>query len=211
MPRFLISCHAFLMRQGLIRVLSDRYDEKNLCEAVDENDAVEKLVQSQGQFDIIISDVLTCVNEHTCLSTFAKKNYPAIPVLIVSSYPDERYALSSIRAGIDGFLDRETSAEELLKAVERLLLGRKYIAPCISEQMMRWLTSEQEEPPHNVLSNREFEVLCLIAAGKSVKDIASLLSVSISTVSTYRCRIMEKLNVKSSVEIIRYGIKHNLV
>ena len=138
-----------------------------------------------------------------------KQNYPNLPVLILSIHPEEQYAIRVLKAGAAGYLSKQAATDDLVKAVQRVLQGRKYISAAIAEKMADELDSNFDKPLHELLSDREFHVFKLIAEGKSVSEIAELLSLSLTTVSTYRSRVLAKMNMKTNAELIRYAIENN--
>ena len=140
-----------------------------------------------------------------------KQFHPKLPVLILSVYPEEQYAIRVLKAGASGYLNKDLAPEELVKAVNCVLVGKKYITPSVAEKLASALDLDSEKALHEFLSDREFEVLKLLAAGKSVSDIAEQLSLSVTTVSTYRARIMTKMNLKTNADLTLYAIEHKLL
>jgi len=134
-----------------------------------------------------------------------------VPILILSIHPEEQYALRVLKAGASGYLSKEMAPEELINAVHRVLLGRKYITPTIAEKLTERMSGDDEQLPHEHLSDREFEVLKLLAAGKSLTDIGVMLSISPTTVGTYRSRILAKMNMKTNADLTRYAVTNNLL
>ena len=134
-----------------------------------------------------------------------------MPVLILSIHPEEQYAIRAIRGGAAGYLSKDAATEELVKAVQRILQGRKYISASLAEIMASELDQDVTKPPHELLSDREFHVFKLIAAGKAVSEIAEQLSLSITTVSTYRARILEKMDIKTNADMTRYALEKKLI
>jgi len=135
---------------------------------------------------------------------------PEIPVLILSMHPEEHYAKRALKSGAAGYLSKNRAQDELLIAIQRVAKGEKYITSSLAEKLAYDLERDTEEPPHEKLSNRELQVMKMIASGKSLTDIGSDLSLSIKTISTYRGRIMEKIGFKNNAELIHYVIKHGL-
>jgi DNA-binding NarL/FixJ family response regulator len=140
-----------------------------------------------------------------------KQNFPKIPVLILSIHPEEQYAIRTLKAGAAGYLNKDAAAEELVNAVQKVLQGRKYISSTIAEKMASDLETDASKPRHDILSDREFDVFKSLALGESVSQIAEKLSLSITTVSTYRARILAKMGMKSGADITRYSIEHSIV
>jgi DNA-binding NarL/FixJ family response regulator len=140
-----------------------------------------------------------------------KQHFPKTPVLILSIHPEEQYAIRALKAGAAGYLSKDIATEELVNAVERVLQGRKYIPASVAEKMAIELEKNSNKLPHEILSDREFDVFKLIASGKSVSDVAEELSLSVTTVSTYRARIMMKMNMKTNAELTRYALDNKLI
>jgi two-component system invasion response regulator UvrY len=136
---------------------------------------------------------------------------PTLPVLILSVYPEEQFAVRALKAGAAGFMSKDTAPEELVKAIRKVLSGGKYINESVAEKLLSGLKSKTDGMPHEALSDREFQILCLFGSGKSVSEIASELSLSVATVSTHRARILEKMCMKTTAELVRYAIENHLV
>jgi DNA-binding NarL/FixJ family response regulator len=136
---------------------------------------------------------------------------PKLPVLVLSMHPEEQYAVRALRAGASGYLTKESAPDELITAIRKISQGRKYITSSLAERIAFEMEIDSEKPLHDILSDREYQVLRLIAAGKTIKQIAEELSLSIKTVSTYRTRIMEKMKMKTNAELMHYAIKHELL
>lgn len=140
-----------------------------------------------------------------------KLSYPDLPVLILSIHPEEQYAIRALKSGASGYLSKDTAPDELVKAVQRVLLGKKYISQSIAEKLANSFSSDIALQPHETLSDREFDVMKLLANGKSVSEIAEMLSLSVTTVSTYRARVMVKMVLKSNSDLTRYAIENKLI
>jgi two-component system invasion response regulator UvrY len=140
-----------------------------------------------------------------------KDESPRLPILVLSIHPEEQYAIRAFRAGASGYLTKESASEELLTAIRKVAKGGKYISFSLAEKLASDLGISDEELPHNTLSNREYQVMRMIASGKTVTEIAEELSLSIKTISTYRSRILEKMKMKNNAELTYYAIKNQLV
>jgi two-component system, NarL family, invasion response regulator UvrY len=140
-----------------------------------------------------------------------KNDRPKLPVLVLSMHPEEQYAVRALRAGASGYLTKESAPDELMTAIRKISQGRKYITSSLAERLALEMEADSEKPLHDVLSDREYQVLRMIAEGKTVKHIAEELSLSIKTVSTYRTRIMEKMKMTSNAELMHYAMKHHLL
>jgi DNA-binding NarL/FixJ family response regulator len=165
----------------------------------------------KAEWDIVISDLSMPGRSGLESLQQIKQHYPRLPVLILSVHSEEHYAIRVLKAGAAGYLSKDTAPDELVKAVNRVLLGKKYITASIAEKLASTLDHDSEKSSHEHLSDREFEVLKLIASGKSVSDIAGMLSLSVTTVSTYRARILTKMNMKTNADLTLYAIQNKLM
>ena len=136
---------------------------------------------------------------------------PKLPVLVLSAHPEDQFAVRALKAGAEGYMTKESAPEELVKAVRKILAGGRYVSPTLAEKLAMTVGKDSTRTPHETLSDREYEVMCRIASGKTVTEIAGELSLSAKTISTYRARILEKLAVKNSAEIMQYAIRNGLV
>jgi two-component system, NarL family, invasion response regulator UvrY len=210
MVRILIGDDHAVIRKGLRQILLERYPSAIIEEANDAEGLISKAIA--GKFDVIISDLSMPGRSGLDVLSYVKQNFPDLPVLILSSYPEDQYAIRTLKAGASGYLSKETAPEELVKAVERVLQGRKYISSSIAEKMAENLEQGGERKTgYESLSDREFDVFKLIAAGKPVSEIAEQLSLSVTTVSTYRARILVKMGMKTNAEITMYCLQNNLI
>jgi DNA-binding NarL/FixJ family response regulator len=140
-----------------------------------------------------------------------KSEKPELSVLILSMHPEEQYAVRVLKAGASGYLTKESAPEELITAIKKASKGRKYVSSSLAEKLAWYLEIDDERPLHEALSDREYEVMCMIASGKTITEIAEKLFLSVKTISTYRSRILEKMRMKSNAELTHYAIKHGLV
>ena len=208
--RILIADDHAVIRRGLKQILLDEYPSADIEEAGDAEAAIKKSIT--GNWDVVISDLSMPGRSGLDLVQHVKQNFPKLPVLILSIHPEEQYAIRALKAGASGYLNKEAAPEELVMAVQRVLQGRKYISPSIAEKMADELDKEKtNKASHEFLSDRELDVFKLIAGGTSVTDISEKLSLSITTVSTYRARIMNKMNMKSNADLTRYALENNLI
>jgi DNA-binding NarL/FixJ family response regulator len=164
-----------------------------------------------NQVDLVLLDISMPDRNGLDILKQLRHDHPALKVLMLSMYPEEQYAIRAIRAGAAGYLTKESALDELLKAVSKVAGGGKYLSSALSDKLIANFGSPQSESPHETLSDREFQVLGMIASGKSMTEMASELSISVKTVSTYRTRILEKMNLKNNVELTSYALKHHLV
>ena len=136
---------------------------------------------------------------------------PKLPVLILSIHPEDQYAVRALKAGAAGYMTKESAPDDLIKAIRKVVKGGKYISPSLAENLALFLERDDQKTPHESLSDREYQVMCMIAAGKKVKDIAENLSLSVKTISTYRARILDKMKMKSNADLIHYAIQNKLL
>ena len=207
MKKIIIADDNSFIRRGLIQILKDEYPTVEITEVVDGETLVQQIILQE--FDLVISDLdMPGRNGLEALEQI-KKLRPKLPVLILSIYPEELYALRVLKAGASGYMNKNAAPDELIIAIERISTGRKYITPEISEALLSHIDSDKK--PHELLSNRELEIFKLLALGKTITQIAQTLSVALTTVSTHRSRIMEKINVTSNSELTRYAIANNII
>ena len=140
-----------------------------------------------------------------------RSDYPKLPVLILSMYSEEQYAMRALRAGASGYLTKDSAPEELIDAIRKIFSGKKYVSASLAEKLAVYLDEGQEKPLHQALSDREYQVMCMIASGKAVKEIASNLNLSVKTISTYRSRILDKMRMKSNASLTHYAIHNQLI
>jgi DNA-binding NarL/FixJ family response regulator len=189
-------------------IILDHYPDAYIQEATDGAEVLKML--DKEPWDIIISDITMPGRNGVEIVKIIKELAPKIPVLMLSMHAADQYAVRTLKAGASGYLTKESAADELIIAIKQLMNGRKYITPHVIDL----LVDEQidnDNQPHKKLSNREFEVMKMIAAGKKVSEIAKTLSLSINTISTYRTRILEKMNVTSNAELTKYAISASLI
>lgn len=195
-----------VVRKGLRIILSEAYPHAYIEEAVDGADLIKKI--DNRKWSVIISDISMPGRSGLEIVKFVNEHYPKIPVLIMSMHAPEQYAVRTFKAGASGYLTKESAPEELVKAIEQVLIGKKYVTPDIAELLIQYHVNDDTEEPHKMLSDREIEVFVLIAKGKKITDIADELSLSVNTISTYRTRILEKMHMSSNAEIAKYAIRH---
>jgi len=200
-----------VVRKGLKQIIEEIPGFVVTGEASSGNELLEMV--KMHRYDVVILDISMPGKDGLDTLKELKQIAPELPVLVFTIYPEEQYALRLLKAGASGYINKESSPEDLLKAIERVTRGRKYISPHLSEVLANTLdnTEPDEMPLHEVLSDREFQVMCMIASGKTPTQIANELSLSINTISTYRFRILEKMKMKSNAEITHYAIKNRLV
>jgi two-component system, NarL family, invasion response regulator UvrY len=207
MKRIILADDHSLIRLGLIQILKDEYPAVEITEVSNGEQLVSEVTAQD--FDIIISDLgMPVINGLEALQQI-KKIKPGIPVLILSIYTEELYAVRVFKAGAAGFLNKNAAPYELVAAVQRILAGGKYITAGIAEKLLKEVNMAKQ--PHELLSNREFEIFKLLAIGNSITQIAEIHSLALTTVSTYRSRILEKLGLTNNAELTRYAITNQII
>lgn len=198
-----------IVRKGLKQILLDEMLDAQVSEASSAENLLE--IMRQQKFDLVISDISMPGRSGIDLLKQLHIDYPSLPVLILSMHPETQYAMRALKAGAAGYLTKDTASEELVKAVQQILNGRKYISPSLAELLAENVGGNTTETSHEILSDREFEVMKMIAAGKSISEIAEALSISINTVSTYRSRVLEKMKLQTNANLTLYAVEHKLI
>jgi DNA-binding NarL/FixJ family response regulator len=208
--RILLADDHAVVRRGLQQILVDEYGDIVIGEATNAEEAIERT--RQDDWDIVILDISMPGRSGLDALKEIKKNRPDLPVLVLSIHPEDQFATRVLKAGASGYMTKETIPEELVNAINKVFSGGKYVSPALAEQLAEDLEREADGiPPHRRLSDREYEVLLLIASGLTISDIADKLVLSVKTISTYRARILEKMNLKGNADLVRYSITHGLV
>lgn len=208
MIRILIADDHAVVRQGLIQIVSDTSDIVVSDEASNGREVLTKT--SKNKYDVVVLDIAMPDISGLDILNEIKKENPGLPVLMLSIYPEEQYAVRALKAGASGYLTKKVAPKELIRAIRKVYSGGKYITSTLAERLALYL-AEGEKPPHESLSDREFQVMFMIAEGKRIKDIAKALFISDKTVSSYKSRIFEKMGMTSNAELTRYAIKHGLI
>jgi DNA-binding NarL/FixJ family response regulator len=209
MIRILVVDDHPIVRAGLKQIIAEESDMAVPGEARSAQEALE--LARKEEWDVVVLDI--GLPGQSGLETLKelKRSWPTLPVLILSVYPEDQFAVRSLRAGAAGYMTKESAPEELVLAIRKVVSGGKHITQAVAERLALQIERDSGTPPHESLSDREYEVLRLIASGKTVNQIAGQLSLSVKTISTYRARILEKLELKTSAELIRYAIRQRLV
>jgi two-component system invasion response regulator UvrY len=205
---FIADDHA-IVRQGLKQILSETPDIRLAGEATEGKEVLRKA--RTESWDVLVLDITMPGLSGFDTLKAVRHERPNLPVLVLSMHGEEQYAVRCLKAGASGYLTKESVPEELVKAIRRVVGGGKYVSPSLAEKLALSLDATSDRPLHDRLSDREFQVLRMMGAGKTVAQIAEELSLSVKTISTYRARILEKLNLKTSAEIIHYAIQNQLV
>jgi DNA-binding NarL/FixJ family response regulator len=207
--RILIADDHPLVRQGLRQVLEAAEDLSVAGEAKDGHDAVA--LAARVAWDVAVVDYNMPGKGGVELVKELRRRFPERAVLVLSMYPEDRYALRLLRAGAAGYLNKESAPEELIGALRKVAAGGRYVSAALGEKLALAVSGGDEAPLYEKLSDREYQIMWLIASGKTVGDIARQLFLSPNTVSTYRTRILKKINVRNNAELMRYAIRHQLV
>jgi two-component system invasion response regulator UvrY len=207
--RILIADDHAIVRRGLSEILLEEYPSAFVEEVGDADTLLNKALA--GNWDIVISDLMMPGRSVLEVLQQIKQHAAQLPVLILSIFPEEQYATRVLKAGASGYINKDAAPTELVKAVQRILQGRKYITPNIAEILAGDLNLATDKAPHELLSDREFHVMKLLAEGKTISNIAEMLSLSPTTISTYRARIMEKMKMRANAELARYALENRLI
>lgn len=209
MIKILIADDHPIVRAGLKQMLADAEDIEVTAEASDGHELLRRI--RSEDVDVLLLDLtMPGLNGLDALKQI-KVEKPDLPVLVLSMHPEDQYGIRILKAGAAGYLMKSAAPDQLLGAIRKVHHGGRYVSPALAEKLALGLQTGSAGLPHEGLSDREYQVLCLIASGKTVKEIAAALAISEKTVSTYRTRILEKMNMKSNAELTHYAIKHALV
>jgi two-component system invasion response regulator UvrY len=207
--KILIADDHAIVRKGLKQILLEEFPSAEIHDAEDGHQLLKEI--RKQKFDVVISDLsMPGLNGLDALKQL-KEEFPKQPVLILSMHPEDQYAIRVLRAGAAGYLNKETAGDELVKAVRQITNGKRYISAAVAEKLAENLDIDSSKALHELLSDREHEVLKQIASGKTVSEIAVGLNLSVATISTYRARVLEKMHMKNNSELTRYALDNNLV
>jgi two-component system invasion response regulator UvrY len=209
MINILIADDHAVVRKGLRQILTETPDLRVLDEAVDGEDVLEKV--KKKSYDVIVLDISMPGISGIDVLKRLNAEYPHIPVLILSIYSEDQYALRVLKSGASGYLTKESAPGELVSAIRKVAKGGKYVSAYLAEKLAFGLTTPANMNPIEHLSDREMQVLCMIASGKTISEIAKEISLSVKTVSTYRRRILTKMKLKNNAELTHYAIRNDLV
>jgi two-component system, NarL family, invasion response regulator UvrY len=207
--KFLVADDHAIVRKGLAEILCEEFPSAVVKEVANSQQVMDQV--RNETWDVILLDI--SMPGRNGIDTLKQLRSDGIktPILMLSMHSEDQYAVRVLKAGASGFLNKETATDELLEAVRKVLSGRKYITPSIAEKLVDTVGEGDQKPAHEMLSDREMQVLEHIASGKTVSEIAEELSLSVNTISTYRSRILEKLTLNNNAELTRYAIDNNLV
>jgi len=216
MIRIIMADDHEIVRKGLIQIVSDTPEMQVAAEVASAGELLDEL--RRGTYEVVVLDIKMPDNS----ATHAGKSgldalisirtlYPNLPVLVLSTHSEDEYALRVLAMGASGYLTKQAAPQELVGAIRRVHAGQKYISPTLAEKLALSVGKETDRLPHEALSTREFQVLIMIAEGKPLKEIAFDLDLSEKTVSTYRTRVLQKMEMKKNIELARYAVKHGLI
>ena len=209
MIRILVADDHAIVRNGLKQIVSDTPDIVVSGEASNGREALNKALEYD--YDVVLLDITMPDRSGLEILKEIKSQKPELPVLILSIHPEEQYAVRALKAGAAGYLTKESASEELIRAMRKVSSGSKYVTSSLAEKLASILKTNTEEPLHQSLSDREYTVFCMIVSGKRGKQIADELLLSAKTISTYRSRILRKMNMHNNIELTRYAMQNHLV
>ncbi|HXE94801.1 MAG TPA: response regulator transcription factor [Dongiaceae bacterium] len=207
--RIIIADDHAVFREGLKQVIGTTVDMSVVDEAASGQELLNKI--QSNDYDLVVLDISMPGRNGLDVLVELKSLRPKLPVLVLSMHPEEQYALRAFKSGASGYLTKGSSSKELLEALQKISLGKKYVSPSLAEFLVSGFTDSNQQDLLHSLSNREYQVMTLIGSGKTVGKIAVELSLSVKTVSTYRAHILRKLNMKNNAELTRFVIEQNLL
>ncbi len=198
-----------IVRAGLKQIIADEED----MEVAGESNSGEKLIElvKKNDYDVVLLDLKMSGMNGIEVMKHIRSMKPDLPVIVLSMHAEDQYAVRTIKAGASGYITKETAGDNLIAAIKKVFAGGKYISPTLAETLADSIASGGGEQPHEHLTDREFQVMCMIASGKTVSEIGAELFLSVKTISTYRQRVLEKMSMKNNSELTRYVIKNNLL
>jgi DNA-binding NarL/FixJ family response regulator len=207
--RVLIADDHAIVREGLKQILADTKDIVVAGEAENGLDAIK--LARKGKCDVLLLDISMPDRSGIEVLKQVKKEAPQLAVLMLSMHREDQYAIRSLKAGAVGYLNKQSAPAELVNAIRQVATGRKYISPALAQELANHINEDHEIPPHETLSDREYQTLIMIASGKAVSDIAAELVLSVKTISMYRSRLLQKMKLRHNAELTHYAIKNHLV
>ena len=209
MIRVLIADDHTLFREGLKKIIAGTSDIVVAGEASNGNEVLARL--KDERYDVLVLDIAMPGKDGLDVLKETRARYQGLPVLMLSMFPEEQFATRVLKAGASGYLTKESVPEVLIMAIRKVARGEKYVSESLAEKLVSGLSDDARKSPHERLSDREYQILCLIASGKRMKEIASQLSLSPTTISTYRSRILEKMGMASNAELTLYASRNHLL
>lgn len=209
MIKILIADDHAVVRRGLRQIINDEPDFEVVAEAQNGQEVMDKIEKSNC--DVVVLDITMPDKNGLVVLQEVKAARPRLPILILSMHPEDQFALRALKLGASGYLTKESAPEELVGALRKVTSGGKYISSSLAEQLVSEISSDSPRPSPERLSEREFQVLRMIAQGKTISQIAEDMGLSVKTVSTYRTRLLLKMKMKTNAELVRYAVQHGLV
>ncbi len=209
MIRVLVADDHAILRRGIRQILAEIPSIEAVEEATNGQEVLSKV--GKGRYNLVLLDISMPGRSGLDVLKQLKAQKPRLPVLILSMHPEEQYAVRALKAGASGYLAKESAPDELIAAVQKILRGGKYVTESLAERFVSELANPEGKTPHETLSDREYEIMCMIASGKTVSEIGGELALSVKTVSTYRARILSKMGMKNNAEIMRYAVENALL
>ncbi|HWY76202.1 MAG TPA: response regulator transcription factor [Verrucomicrobiae bacterium] len=207
--KILIADDHAVVRHGLKQILADEFKRAVFGEARNAQEALNHIWKSP--WDVVVLDITMPGRSGLEVLREIRKSRPKLPVLVLSMHPENQFAVRVLKRGANGYMTKESAPEELVGAIKKVLAGGRYVSPDLAEKLASYVSIDSQKTPQELLSDREFQVLRLIASGKIVSEIGKELSLSVKTISTYRARILEKMGMKNNAELMHYAIQHQLV
>ena len=207
--RVLVADDHAIVRRGLKLILSEEFERVVVGEAQNGKELIEQI--EKDDWEVVVLDTTMPGRSGLDLLKEIKRLRPQLPVLILSMHSEDQFAVRAFKAGASGYMTKEKAPEELVKAIKKVLAGGKYVSATLAETLVSGLEADTDKPAYESLSDREYQVLRMIASGKTVKEIADELSLSMKTISTYRTRILEKLRMRTNAELTYYALANKLV
>lgn len=209
MANVLIADDHAILRNGLKQLLSGERSIRDIGEAGSGREVLEQL--QRHHWDLVVLDINMPDRSGIDILRQIRTTHPSTRVLVLSGFPEKQYAVNVLRAGASGYLNKEMAPEELLVAVRSVLQGRRYVSAALAELLVTELDADPDKPLHTQLSEREFQIFCKLAAGRSVSEIASELCLSVKTISTYRSRVLEKMSFTTNADITAYALRNSII
>jgi two-component system invasion response regulator UvrY len=208
MIRILIADDHAIVRHGLRQIIEDNGGMRVVAEAESGSDALRKI--REIDCDVVLLDISMPDMSGIDVLKQIHAERPQLPILILSIYPEDQYATRLIKAGAAGYMTKESAPAEVIQALLRVAGGKKYISPAVAEMLADELGTDEEKLPHQILSDREYQIFLLLASARTVTEIADTLALSVKTISTYRSRILEKMRLSNNAELMRYAVDNHL-
>ncbi len=206
--KVLIADDHAIVRKGFREIVEESIPGVQVMEAINGLEVLEKI--RVNDWDVLVMDISMPGRSGLDILHEIRAQQPKLPVLILSMHPEDQYAMRMLKAGAAGYINKEVALDQLVQAIHKVTAGGRYVSPTLAEKFAFELSGGSDKQPHELLSDREYTVLIMIGGGKTVSEIAEQLSLSVKTVSTYRTRILEKMNLSTNAEMIRYVIENNL-